>query len=136
MVVPVGVLPAYPCEQPDVAGIGPEQRQVPAHDKIGPQIAALRQPRGDSPELRGRQTASRWDQTAHIVSDRLLPLRADTPAAPQPGAAIACLLDARAARSGYGERFFRPAANGWYPARGQRLTMPVLADVGGPFPGR
>jgi integrase len=39
-------------------------------------------------------------------------------------------------RSNYGERFFRPAADGWYPARGQRLALPVLADVGGAFPGR
>jgi integrase len=39
-------------------------------------------------------------------------------------------------RSSYGERFFRPAADGWYPARGQRPRMPVLADVGGAFPGR
>jgi integrase len=39
-------------------------------------------------------------------------------------------------RSSYGERFFRPAADGWYPARGQRPTMPVLADVGTAFPGR
>jgi len=39
-------------------------------------------------------------------------------------------------RSNYGERFFRPAADGWYPARGQRSAMPVLADVGGAFPGR
>lgn len=39
-------------------------------------------------------------------------------------------------RSSYGERFFRPAADGWYPARGQRPAMPVLADVGGAFPGR
>lgn len=39
-------------------------------------------------------------------------------------------------RSSYGERFFRPAADGWYPARGQRPKMPVLADVGSAFPGR
>jgi integrase len=39
-------------------------------------------------------------------------------------------------RSSYGERFFRPSADGWYPARGQRPRMPVLADVGGVFPGR
>jgi integrase len=39
-------------------------------------------------------------------------------------------------RSSYGERFFRPASDGWYPARGQRPAMPVLADVGGAFPGR
>jgi integrase len=39
-------------------------------------------------------------------------------------------------RSHYGERVFRPAADGWYPARGQRASMPVLADVGGAFPGR
>ena len=39
-------------------------------------------------------------------------------------------------RSGYGERFFRPAADGWYPARGQRAAMPVLADVNCAFPGR
>jgi integrase len=39
-------------------------------------------------------------------------------------------------RSNYGERFFRPAADGWYPAHGQRSALPVLADVGGAFPGR
>jgi len=39
-------------------------------------------------------------------------------------------------RSSYGERFFRPATDGWYPARGQRPKMPVLADVGSAFPGR
>jgi integrase len=39
-------------------------------------------------------------------------------------------------RSGYGERFFRPAADGWYPARGQRAAAPVLADVSCSFPGR
>ena len=39
-------------------------------------------------------------------------------------------------RSGYGERFFRPAADGWYPARGQRPAMPVLADASCSFPGR
>ena len=39
-------------------------------------------------------------------------------------------------RSSYGERFFRPASDGWYPARGQRPAMPVLADVGGASPGR
>ena len=39
-------------------------------------------------------------------------------------------------RSGYGERFFRPAADGWYPARGQRPAAPVLADVSAAFPGR
>src|SRR6266851_2438994 len=39
-------------------------------------------------------------------------------------------------RSAYGARFFRPAADGWYPAREQRPAAPVLADVAFPFPGR
>jgi integrase len=39
-------------------------------------------------------------------------------------------------RSSYGERFFRPAADGWYPARGKRPAAPVLADVSAAFPGR
>jgi len=38
-------------------------------------------------------------------------------------------------RSNYSERFIRPAADGWHPARGQRLTMPVMVDAGSPFPG-
>jgi integrase len=39
-------------------------------------------------------------------------------------------------RSNYSERFFRPAADGAYPARGQRPAMPVLADIEAPYPGR
>jgi integrase len=39
-------------------------------------------------------------------------------------------------RSNYSERFLRPAADGWHPARGQRLAMPVLVDAGSHFPGR
>jgi integrase len=39
-------------------------------------------------------------------------------------------------RSNYSERFFRPAADGSYPARGQRPAMPVLVDTGTPYPGR
>jgi integrase len=39
-------------------------------------------------------------------------------------------------RSSYSERFFRPAAGGWYPARGARVAAPVLADVSCAFPGR
>jgi hypothetical protein len=39
-------------------------------------------------------------------------------------------------RSNYSERFFRPAADGSYPARGQRSAMPVLVDTGAAYPGR
>jgi len=39
-------------------------------------------------------------------------------------------------RSAYGARFFRPAADGWYPAREKRSAAPVLADAAFPFPGR
>jgi integrase len=39
-------------------------------------------------------------------------------------------------RSNYSERFFRPAADGTYPARGQRPAMPVLVDIETPYPGR
>ncbi len=39
-------------------------------------------------------------------------------------------------RSAYGARFFRPAADGWYPAREKRPAAPVLADAAFPFPGR
>ena len=39
-------------------------------------------------------------------------------------------------RSNYSERFFRPAADGSYPVRGQRPAMPVLVDAAAPFPGR
>jgi hypothetical protein len=38
-------------------------------------------------------------------------------------------------RSAYGARFFRPAADGWYPARGQRDAAPVLVDAAFAFPG-
>jgi integrase len=38
-------------------------------------------------------------------------------------------------RSGYGERYFRPAADGWYPARRNRPARPVLVDAIGPMPG-
>jgi hypothetical protein len=38
-------------------------------------------------------------------------------------------------RSGYGERYFRPSADGWYPARSGRPAMPVLIDAAAPFPG-
>lgn len=39
-------------------------------------------------------------------------------------------------RSGYGERFFRPAADGWHPRRAKRPSMPVLVDASCSFPGR
>ncbi len=39
-------------------------------------------------------------------------------------------------RSAYGARFFRPAADGWYPARSQRAAAPVLVDAAFPFPCR
>ena len=39
-------------------------------------------------------------------------------------------------RSNYSERFFRPAADGSYPVRGQRPAMPVLVDIEAPYPGR
>ncbi len=39
-------------------------------------------------------------------------------------------------RSAYGARYFRPADDGWYPAREQRPAAPVLADAAFPFPGR
>jgi integrase len=39
-------------------------------------------------------------------------------------------------RSTFSRRFFRPAADGWYPAAGHRPAAPVLADVGLPFPGQ
>lgn len=38
-------------------------------------------------------------------------------------------------RSDFGERRFRPAADGWYPARGSRPAMPVLIDATGLYPG-
>jgi integrase len=34
-------------------------------------------------------------------------------------------------RPGYGEHYFRPAADGWYPARKHRPAKPVLIDVSG-----
>jgi len=39
-------------------------------------------------------------------------------------------------RSNYSERFFRPAADGSYPARDRRPAMPVLVDAAAPFPGQ
>ena len=39
-------------------------------------------------------------------------------------------------RSNYSERFLRPAADGWHPARGQRPAMPVMVDAGSLFPGK
>lgn len=39
------------------------------------------------------------------------------------------------ARSDFGERRFRPAADGRYPARGTRPAMPVLIDASTPCPG-
>jgi hypothetical protein len=39
-------------------------------------------------------------------------------------------------RSGYGERYFRPAADGWCPARKDRPARPVLVDASRPSPGR
>jgi hypothetical protein len=39
-------------------------------------------------------------------------------------------------RSAYGARYFRPAIDGWYPARATRPAMPVLVDAEFPFPGR
>src|SRR6266704_1850837 len=39
-------------------------------------------------------------------------------------------------RSAYGARFFRPAADGWYPACERRPAAPVLVDGAFPFPGR
>jgi hypothetical protein len=42
-------------------------------------------------------------------------------------------------RSNYSSRVVRPAADGWYPKRGEphaRPAMPVLADMAAPLPGR
>lgn len=39
-------------------------------------------------------------------------------------------------RSGFGRRQFRPAADGWYPASGQRPATPVLVDAACFPPGR
>ena len=38
-------------------------------------------------------------------------------------------------RSSYGERYFRPAADGWYPDRAHRSARPVLIDASGLYPG-
>jgi integrase len=38
-------------------------------------------------------------------------------------------------RSTYGERYFRPAADGWYPERSHRSTRPVLIDASALYPG-
>jgi hypothetical protein len=38
-------------------------------------------------------------------------------------------------RGPYGERYFHPAADGWYPERVHRSARPVLIDASAPFPG-
>lgn len=38
-------------------------------------------------------------------------------------------------RGPYGERYFHPAADGWYPERAHRTARPVLIDASAPFPG-
>lgn len=38
-------------------------------------------------------------------------------------------------RSTYGERYFRPAADGWYPERLHRSARPVLIDASALYPG-
>jgi UTRA domain len=38
-------------------------------------------------------------------------------------------------RSTYGERYFRPAADGWYPERSHRSARPVLIDADALYPG-
>jgi integrase len=38
-------------------------------------------------------------------------------------------------RSAYSARFFRPAADGWYPAAGSQAAAPVLVNAAFPFPG-
>ena len=38
-------------------------------------------------------------------------------------------------RSTYGERYFRPAADGWYPERSHRSARPVLIDASAHYPG-
>jgi hypothetical protein len=39
-------------------------------------------------------------------------------------------------RGPYGERYFHPAADGWYPEREHRSARPVLIDAHVPFPGQ
>jgi integrase len=39
-------------------------------------------------------------------------------------------------RGPYGERYFHPAADGWYPERSHRSARPVLIDPSAPFPGQ
>lgn len=39
-------------------------------------------------------------------------------------------------RGPYGERYFHPAADGWYPERAHRSARPVLIDTSAPFPGQ
>jgi hypothetical protein len=39
-------------------------------------------------------------------------------------------------RGPYGERYFHPAADGWYPERGHRSARPVLIDSSAPFRGQ
>jgi hypothetical protein len=98
MVMPVGILAAFPGQQPHIAGIGPVQGQVPAHigvldDQIRPQVAARRQGGRDRPQLHRRQAPGRRDQAAEHLSDGLLALRPDTPAGLQSWAGRPSLLD-------------------------------------------
>ena len=39
-------------------------------------------------------------------------------------------------RGPYGERYFHPAADGWYPERAHRSARPVLIDTNASFPGQ
>ena len=103
VVMPVGVLAAFPGQQPHIAGVGPVQGQVPAHigvpdDQIRPQAAARRQAGRDRPQLNWRKAPGRRDQAAQHLSDGLLALGAHTPAGLQPRACLPSLRDAGTAR--------------------------------------
>ena len=96
VIVPVGVLAAFPGQQPDVAGVRPVQRQVPAHvrvahDQVRPQVAAGRQRRGDGAQLARGQPAGAGREAAERGHDLLLPLGADAPARFEAAPAVARL---------------------------------------------
>ena len=99
VVMPVGVLAAFPGQQPHIAGVGPVQGQVPAHigvpdDEIRPQAGACRQAARDRPQLNWRKAPGRRDQAAQHLSDGPLALGAHTPAGLQPRAGRPTLPDA------------------------------------------
>ena len=137
VVVPVGVLAALPGQQPDIAGVRPVQRQVPAHvdvadHQVGPEFGTRGHRHRDGPELGGGQPAGARRQAVQRVEDRLLALGADAPALLQPGVGPAGLVGAGALGSDSGNRHATSSGFGSSPAPPRRamLVRPILPPAG------